>query len=104
MQVVHEDKQHVADRSGGFVLGLLCGAAVGAALGLMFAPKPGVETRRQVAESADRLKRRASALYGEASDTVGDVMSRSREAWAAGRDAFQGARPGNGQADGQSNA
>ena len=75
-----------------FACGLLCGAAVGAALALLYAPKPGVETRRQVSDSARRLKRRASAAYEDASHAVSDVMARSRRALEVGREAFQSAR------------
>jgi gas vesicle protein len=75
-----------------FACGLLCGAAVGAALALLYAPKPGVETRRQVSDSARRLKRRASAAYEDASHAVTDVMAKSRRAFEVGKEAFQSAR------------
>ena len=76
-----------------FALGLLCGAAVGAALALLYAPKPGAETRRQMSDSAQRLKRRASVAYEDASHAVSDVMARSRRALEVGREAFTSARP-----------
>ena len=57
----------------GFTVGLLCGAAVGAALGLLFAPKSGVATRRELAKSADGLRRRGMKLYDSAVDTAADV-------------------------------
>ena len=38
---------------GGFVTGLLFGAAVGAALGVIFAPRAGADTRRPIAESGE---------------------------------------------------
>ena len=43
-----------------FLLGVICGAAVGAALGVMFAPRAGAETRRQLAESGGRLRETAN--------------------------------------------
>ena len=76
-----------------FAYGLLCGAAVGAALALLYAPNRGVETRRQMSDSARRLKRRASVAYEDASPTVSDVMARSRRALEVGREAFRSARP-----------
>ena len=63
-----------------FAIGLLCGAAVGAALGLLFAPKSGAATRRDVLRSADQLKRRAMEMYDGAADTIGDLSDRSAKA------------------------
>ena len=57
----------------GFAVGLLFGAAVGAALGLLFAPKPGAATRRDLAKSADGLRRRGMKLYDKAADKAADV-------------------------------
>jgi YtxH-like protein len=76
-----------------FAVGLLCGAAAGAAVALLYAPKPGTETRRQVSDSAQRLKRRASEAYDGASHAVGDVLARSRRAVEVGRETFRKARP-----------
>ena len=89
---------------GTFMVGMLCGAAIGAAIGLMFAPKPGAEMRQQLAaqtdrfrrratEQADRLRRRATDAYTGASETINDVVARGREALDVGREAFQRARP-----------
>lgn len=65
----------------GFSVGLLCGAAIGAAIALLAAPKSGAEMRRDVGKSVDRMKRQASAK-------MSDVAERGRRAWQAGRDAF----------------
>lgn len=78
----------------GFMLGLLCGTAVGAAAGLLVAQRPGRELRQQMADSAGRLKHRASAAYDQASQAIDDVVGRSRRAWEVGRDAFREARAG----------
>jgi gas vesicle protein len=47
-------------KSGDFVAGVLVGALIGGALGLLFAPEPGEETREFVAEKARRLKEAAA--------------------------------------------
>jgi gas vesicle protein len=47
-------------RSGDFVAGILVGVLIGGALGLLFAPEPGEETREFVAEKARRLKEAAA--------------------------------------------
>jgi gas vesicle protein len=76
--------------SGGFVAGLLCGAAVGAALGMVFAPRSGVEMRRQLAQSSERLRQGAARTYEQASDRVGGLVSRGREAMDRTREGSRG--------------
>ena len=55
-------------RSGEFLLGVLVGSLVGAALGLLFAPQPGQETRELIKEKASQLagaaKEKGAALLG----------------------------------------
>jgi len=64
----------------GFVMGLITGAAVGAALGLIFAPKRGSELRDDLARSTEGLRRRASQAYDAVSDTVSDLASKGGSA------------------------
>jgi gas vesicle protein len=75
-----------------FAMGLICGALAGATLALLFAPKPGSDMRHQVADSAARMKRRASDAYDGAAHAVNRVAERGRRAYEAGRDAFQQTR------------
>lgn len=89
-----------ASRGNGFLVGLACGAAVGAVVGLILAPKPGSELRHQLADSASRLRKKAAETYGDASHTISDVVTRSRHAFAVGREAFQSARPATDAAEG----
>ena len=65
---------------GEFLIGLLCGTAVGAAIGLLVAPKTGAELRGHLADSAERLRRKAGETYGQASSTIGRIAYRSRMA------------------------
>ena len=44
-----------------FVTGLIAGAAVGAAAGLLFAPKPGKETRQVVSARTGDLRQKAGS-------------------------------------------
>jgi len=101
-----QDIYGVEQESGGsgFIFGMLCGAAIGAAIGLMFAPRAGAETRAQLAdqterlrrnamEQADRLRQRTGDMYGTASEAINDMVSRGREAVDVGREAFQRSRP-----------
>jgi gas vesicle protein len=46
--------------SGLFLLGLMLGAAVGAAIGLLYAPRPGMESRQDLVDWADGLRSRAA--------------------------------------------
>jgi gas vesicle protein len=81
-----------AARGGEFMFGLLCGAAVGAAIGLLFAPKSGAELRTQLADSADKLRRRAGEKYDQASQAVNEAVDRGRDAVRRGREKFDEAR------------
>jgi gas vesicle protein len=89
---MHEVDSYYGDaaaQSSGFVMGLLCGAALGAALGLLFAPKRGSELRTQLYDSTERLRRRASEVaneaYSQASGTVDDLVDKGRSAIRRGR-------------------
>lgn len=89
----YSESPHATHASNGrFLIGLLAGAAVGAAVSLMFAPKSGSEFRRQLSTKTDRWRQKAAETYGQASDTVTDILSKGRQAAERGREAFQSAR------------
>jgi gas vesicle protein len=85
---------HYEDESsgGGFILGLLCGTALGAAIGLMFAPKTGSEIRQTLYDSTGDIRRKAHDAYGQATEQVNAAVSKGREAVERGREAFEAAR------------
>jgi gas vesicle protein len=83
---------------GSFLMGLLTGAAIGAGVAMLFAPKPGREIRRDLGEHADKFATDASKTYRRASDTTaewarrasdaaGDVAERGKELYNQARDA-----------------
>ena len=72
-------------RPSGFVVGLLCGAIVGAAFGLIFAPVDGRQFRQQLENSMRRVGDRSYEVYQQALRAMGDVVD-------AGRDALHSAR------------
>ena len=51
-----------------FFIGFLVGMIAGAAIGILYAPKPGKETRALLKEKATELK-----------DKAGDMISRARD-------------------------
>jgi len=77
--------------SSGFITGLIWGAAVGAALGLLLAPKTGAEMRRTLVDSADRFRRRAGETYNDASEAVGDLVEKGKRAVRKGRERVEDA-------------
>jgi gas vesicle protein len=58
--------------NGNTVLGILAGTAVGAILGILFAPDKGENTRRKIAESAENTK---NNLVETASDLKGRIAN-----------------------------
>ena len=85
---------HYEDESGGggFLIGLLCGTALGAAIGMMFAPKAGSEIRQTLYDSTNDIRRRAYEKYDQATEQVNNIVSKGRQAVDRGREAFDSAR------------
>jgi len=110
MQDYRMDMNESAGTSmGTFAMGLCFGAAVGAAIALMFAPKPGAEMRRDLAdqtewlrqratEQAGRVREQAGQVFSGASETFNTVVERGRDALEVGKEAFRKSRPHNGPA------
>ena len=77
---------------GGFLIGLLCGTALGAAIGLMFAPKAGTEFRQRLYDSTGDIRRKAYETYDQATEQVNTVATKARQAVERGKEAFDSAR------------
>ena len=77
---------------GGFLIGLLCGTALGAAIGLMFAPKAGSEFRQRLYDQTGDIRRKAYETYDQASEQVNTVATKARQAVERGKEAFDTAR------------
>jgi gas vesicle protein len=66
--------------SGTFVMGVLVGAALGAGLGMLFAPKSGSELRSklgsQIADQTGRLRKVADQTYNQASEQADKLTAK----------------------------
>lgn len=58
------------ETSTGFFSGLLLGAVIGAAIGILYAPQPGSETRRLVKEKAVEVKEKAAQAASKIKQAV----------------------------------
>jgi len=85
MNQEHLWEQSQGSDGAGFFTGLVAGALIGAGLGVLFAPRRGVELRGQVANSA--------ASVGQSiSKTVDGLAERGRVTYESARDAAARAR------------
>lgn len=77
----------------GFLFGLLVGSALGAAAGVLLAPRPGREVREQLADQAELVRaRRLNAFddqIGELRGNLNEVRDILREAMAEGREVLR---------------
>lgn len=80
----HDDPYVVIEKHSGSVGSFLFGLGVGAAVALLLAPEPGVETRRRVARRArnvgDSARYRARGIAGDVQAEVTGRIDRAREA------------------------
>lgn len=92
----------VVEKKGSSVGAFLLGAAVGAVAGLLFAPRSGEETRREIEEGADRIRqdaeRKLSDLRQEVEQAYDRVRTEMEEGLAAARSEVEGRRRQAGEA------
>jgi len=72
----------------GFFTGLVAGALIGAGLGVLFAPRRGVELRGQVANSATNVGQSVSKTVDEWAERGRATFEGARDAAARARDEF----------------
>jgi gas vesicle protein len=88
------------DEATGYLGWFLFGAALGAVVAVLGAPRTGRETREMLAERGNELARRAQELAAEAQDRAGGLIEKSRDrleeqrqrlaaAFEAGREAMR---------------
>lgn len=64
--------------SGTTFLALLTGAAIGAGLGLLYAPDSGEETRRRLSDNARRTQDNLNRRYRETSSNLGEKAKKAK--------------------------
>jgi gas vesicle protein len=57
-------------KSGKMILGLVSGAVAGAVVGLLFAPKKGIDTRKAITEKGDDYLKGANRSINDFTDTI----------------------------------
>ncbi len=99
----------MSDNDGGGILWFLAGLGIGAALGILYAPKTGEETRQQILDAAEQgkgaVKDRARQAREQANtwadkgrDYLNSQKDQIRSAYEAGRQAYQDATTEEGEA------
>ena len=73
------DRVEREDGGGSFLMGLLAGTVLGAGLGMLFAPKAGVEVRKQLSEQATRLRSTATDTIQQASEKLSQASQQASE-------------------------
>ncbi|MBM9604924.1 YtxH domain-containing protein [Desulfopila inferna] len=75
----HREREQYRKQAACSVSGSLIGMAVGVGIGLLFAPRPGKETREMISESAcSQLERLQSGIM-EGKDQVVDIIHKKKE-------------------------
>lgn len=71
----------MADKDTGlsFSTGFILGAVVGVAIGFLYAPKPGKETRELLKEKAEKAREKASEVAEKAKETAAETRGRVEE-------------------------
>ena len=69
----------MSDRVADFVKGLLVGGAIGAGLGILYAPKSGKETREDICRKTDDLLAKAKDEYEQAAKKVSELAEKGKE-------------------------
>jgi gas vesicle protein len=64
-----------------FIKGLIIGGVAGLAVGILYAPKSGKETRQQITDSTEELLNKAKRQYEETRNKLADVAKNKKESF-----------------------
>lgn len=67
------------DTLGGLGIGLILGAAIGLAIGFLYAPRPGEETREIIKEKAVEAKDKATDVIDKVKQTAVEAKTTAQE-------------------------
>lgn len=81
----------MSDRSGADgILAFLVGGVVGAALGVILAPRKGSETREMLGDWLEESGDKAKGIVTEGRDSLKHKKDQIEAAWEAGKKAYRG--------------
>lgn len=66
-----------------FLGGVLFGAVIGGVLGILYAPKAGEETRKDIKEKAGEVYEKSKDIYAEQRERIGQAVETGKEAITA---------------------
>jgi gas vesicle protein len=68
----------------GLLVGFLMGTVIGATIGMLYAPKPGRETRAMIRDRYQDWRERAGDMAGTAREKAGEFATAARERFRRG--------------------
>jgi gas vesicle protein len=68
----------MSTKNGNVILALLAGAAIGAAIGILFAPDKGTKTREKIKDGLDDLKDSAKSKWNSLESETKDKFSKTK--------------------------
>lgn len=66
------------DSGSGFAVGLVLGAIAGLAVGFLYAPRPGKETRALLKEKAETVKEKTTEVAEEVKETAAQTKKKAQ--------------------------
>jgi len=73
------------DTGTGFGIGFIVGAAIGLLIGFLYAPQPGVETRKLVKEKADKMMAKVTGIVDKVQESAAKARYKKRLAEQQGK-------------------
>jgi gas vesicle protein len=84
-----EAKMADKDTGTGFTIGFIVGAAMGLAIGFLYAPRPGEETRHMLREKTEQVKGKTEEMKEKATEVVEKVKETTAEAGKKAKAKFE---------------